>query len=57
MRRSIIKDSIINAGACIEDAMLNLSLIGDNARVRGSYEQLNVGDSSMVDATGNGYEE
>jgi len=57
VRRSIIKDSIVNKGACIEDAMLNLSLIGDNARVRGSYEQLNVGDSSLVDATGNGYEE
>ncbi len=57
VRRSIIKDSIINAGACIEDAMLNLSIIGDNAHVRGSYDQLNVGDSSLVDATGHGYDE
>lgn len=57
VRHSIIKDSIINAGACIEDAMLNLSIIGDNAHVRGSYDQLNVGDSSLVDATGHGYEE
>lgn len=56
VRHSIIKDSIINAGACIEDAMLNLSIIGDNAHVRGSYDQLNVGDSSLVDATGHGYE-
>lgn len=57
VRRSIIKDSIIHAGAHIEDAMLKRSLIGDNARVRGSYQQLNVGDSSLVDATGNGYQE
>lgn len=57
VRRSIIKDSIVNADACIEDAMLNLSIIGDNAHVRGSYDQLNVGDSSLVDATGHGYDE
>lgn len=53
---SIIKDSIVDRGAHIEDAMLTLSLIGEHARVRGACEQLNVGDSSLVDFTGNGYE-
>lgn len=56
VRRSIIQDSIVDKGAHIEDAMLRLSLIGENARVRGAGEQLNVGDSSLVDFTGQGYE-
>jgi glucose-1-phosphate thymidylyltransferase len=56
VQRSVIKDSIIESGARIEDAMLEQSLVGDNARVRGDYLQLNVGDSSLVDFTGNGYE-
>jgi glucose-1-phosphate thymidylyltransferase len=57
VQRSIVKDSIIDKGAHIEDATLQTSLIGENARVRGACEQLNVGDSSLVDFTGNGYDE
>jgi glucose-1-phosphate thymidylyltransferase len=56
IERSIIKDSIIEPGAHIEDAMLDQSIIGDNARVRGDYLQLNLGDTSLVDFTGHGYE-
>ena len=56
IHRSIIKDSIIGQDAHIEEVLLSGSLIGDNARVRGSYDQLNVGDSSQVDFAGNGYE-
>ena len=52
--KSIIEDSIINNGAHIEDALLTGSLIGDNAFVRGSFERLNVGDSSQVDRQCNG---
>lgn len=48
--RSLVNDSIINQGARIENAMLTRSLIGDEARVRGSFESLNVGDSSQVDS-------
>lgn len=54
VRRSIIQNSIINKGALIEDAMLMESLIGDNAMVRGTFERLNVGDSSQVDQKCNG---
>ncbi len=54
VRRSIIQDSIVNKGALIEDAMLADSLIGDNAMVRGTFERLNVGDSSQVDQRCNG---
>lgn len=54
--RSIVRDSIINEGAHIEDASLNQSLIGKDALVRGSFQRLNVGDSSQVDLSGNGYD-
>jgi glucose-1-phosphate thymidylyltransferase len=47
--RSIIRDSIIDEGAYIDDTMLDRSLIGKDAVVRGRYRVLNVGDSSQVD--------
>ncbi len=51
--RSIIQDSIIDEGAHIENANLNQCLIGKDAKVRGSAQRLNVGDTSYVDLTGN----
>ena len=45
---SIISDSIIDQSAVIQDAMLTGSLIGRHARVRGTFNSLNVGDSSQV---------
>jgi len=45
---------VINEGAVVEKAMLTGSLIGSEAHVRRAFEQLNVGDSSVVDLTGNG---
>ncbi len=47
--RSIIRDSIIDQGAYIDDTMLDRSLIGKDAVVRGRYRVLNVGDSSRLD--------
>ncbi len=46
---SVIRDSIIDEGAIIADTMLNQSLIGKNAFVKGRYRRLNVGDSASVD--------
>jgi len=46
---SIVRDSIIDEGASIDDTMLDRSLIGKEAFVRGRYRVLNVGDSSQVD--------
>lgn len=46
---SIIRDSIIDEGAQIDDTMLDHSLIGKDALVRGRYRVLNVGNSSQVD--------
>jgi glucose-1-phosphate thymidylyltransferase len=53
IRNVIVKDSIINEGAVIEDVMLSGSLIGSHAQVRRAFEQLNVGDSSQIEVAGN----
>jgi glucose-1-phosphate thymidylyltransferase len=46
--RSIIRDSIIEAEAQIEDSAMDQSLIGKEAVVKGRYQQFNVGDSAVV---------
>ena len=51
VKRSIIRNSIIGEGASVEDALLDSSLVGDNAVVRGMFKRLNVGDSSEIDFT------
>jgi glucose-1-phosphate thymidylyltransferase len=48
VENSIIHDSIINEGATVQDALLQRSLIGEHAFVKGGYKRLNVGDSSAV---------
>lgn len=46
---SIVKDSIIDEGAYIEDATLEGSLIGANAQVKGKFKRLDIAASSRVD--------
>lgn len=46
---SVVRDSIIDEGAYIDDTTLERSLIGKDAIVRGRYSVLNVGDSSSLD--------
>jgi len=48
VRNSVIRDSIIDEGAHITDTMLEQSLIGKEAQVKGRYQRLNVGDSSSI---------
>ena len=48
--RSIIRDSIIDERAHIENANLSQSLIGREAHVHSTSQRLNVGDSSQVDS-------
>jgi glucose-1-phosphate thymidylyltransferase len=48
IENSIIHDSIINAEASVQDTLLQRSLIGEHAKVKGGYKRLNVGDSSAV---------
>lgn len=49
VRNSMVRDSIIDEGAHITDTMLEQSLIGKEAFVRGHCQKLNVGDSSSLD--------
>jgi glucose-1-phosphate thymidylyltransferase len=51
--RSIIRNSIIEAGAHIEESTMDQSLIGKEAIVKGRYRQFNVGDSAMVGYSNN----
>jgi len=44
--RSIIKDSIIFSNAAVEQAVLESSLIGENAVVKSKFRTLNIGESS-----------
>ncbi len=54
IRRAIVRDTIVNEGAVVEDMLLDRSVIGENAEVRGTFQQLNVGDSSTVVLNGGG---
>jgi glucose-1-phosphate thymidylyltransferase len=51
LKNAVMRDSIVNENATIEDIMLESSVIGENAVVRGGWRRLNVGDSSEVDFT------
>jgi hypothetical protein len=48
VKDSRVKDSIINAGACIKAVTLHNSLIGAEAFVDGTFQELNVGDASEI---------
>ncbi|KPL04196.1 MAG: hypothetical protein AMJ90_01580 [candidate division Zixibacteria bacterium SM23_73_2] len=48
VRSTIIRNSIINQGAEVNSCLLDSSLIGVNATVHGTFNRLNVGDSSEV---------
>ena len=48
IRRSIVRDSIIDQGAQVEEAMLGNSIVGKDARVTGRFASINVGDTSTV---------
>jgi glucose-1-phosphate thymidylyltransferase len=48
VREAIVRDAIVNQDAIVEQVLLEGSVIGDNALVRGTFRHLNVGDSSEV---------
>lgn len=52
IEHSIIRESIVSEGAHIENRVLEGSLIGKDALVRGTFQRLNVGDSSEIDSVG-----
>ena len=49
LRNCSVRNSIINEHARVEEILIEESVIGENAVVRGRYKRLNVGDSSEVE--------
>jgi len=49
VRQALVRNSIVNEGATVTDILLDGSVVGENAVVRGAYQRLNVGDSSEVE--------
>lgn len=45
---SVVRDSVVSEGASVTDALLESSLIGANAVIRGGFKKLDVGDSSEI---------
>jgi glucose-1-phosphate thymidylyltransferase len=54
VRDAIVKNSIISPNATVTGAMLFGALIGEKARVEGSYSTLNLGDDSITRIIGAG---
>ncbi len=52
VQNSILRDCIISEGSQIENRVLEWSLIGKDARVRGTFQSLNVGDNSEIESVG-----
>ena len=50
----IIKDSIIGAYSNLYEIVLNNSLIGNDAEVKGVSRNLNIGDNTAIDLGGGG---
>lgn len=50
--RAVVRNTIINQGAEVQDILLSDSIIGENAGVGGHYTRLNVGDSSQMRVVG-----
>jgi glucose-1-phosphate thymidylyltransferase len=48
LRHAVVRDSIINENARVEEVLLEGSVVGENAVVGGGFRRINVGDSSEV---------
>ncbi len=46
---SIVRNSIVSEDAVVEQALLENSIIGNGASVKGSYNRINVGNSSEIE--------
>lgn len=53
INRAIIKDSIIGAYTNLQEIVLDNSLIGSDAEVKGVSRNLNIGDNTAIDLGGN----
>jgi glucose-1-phosphate thymidylyltransferase len=48
VENAIVRDSIIDHGADVRDCLLQGSIIGPHTVIKGSFQRLNIGDSSEV---------
>ncbi len=48
LRHAVLRDTIVNENATVENILLEGSVVGDNAVVSGGFRRVNVGDSSEV---------
>jgi|YNPNPStandDraft_1061719.scaffolds.fasta_scaffold24212_2 glucose-1-phosphate thymidylyltransferase len=49
LRNAIIRDAIVDAGSVIENVVIEHSLIGRYARIKGAFRRLNIGDNDSID--------
>lgn len=49
IKDSIIKNSIINENGIVHKTMLDNSIVGSNAIIKGNFKKLNAGDSSEIE--------
>jgi glucose-1-phosphate thymidylyltransferase len=49
VENSIVRNSIISEDAIVQSALLEESIIGSNATVKGGYKRINIGDSSELE--------
>jgi glucose-1-phosphate thymidylyltransferase len=48
VENSIIRDSVLDQGSNVSNCLLQSSIVGSQAIVRGGFQHLNIGDSSEV---------
>jgi len=51
LKNAVVRDSIINESATVEDVLIEGSVVGGSALVRGGFKRVNVGESSDVRIT------
>ncbi len=51
VKDSVIRNSIISYNSCVYSSLLDESIIGNDADVKGHFHKLNVGDSSSISET------
>ena len=46
---SLVRNSIVSEDAQVHRALLDNSIVGNNALVKGTFKRINIGDSSEID--------
>lgn len=49
VRNAVVRDAIIDEGAWVEGILLESSLVGRNAILRGGFRRLNIGDDAVIE--------